>query len=425
MPFMKLDQNLQKAINALGYTTPTPIQLQAIPVALEGHDILASAQTGTGKTAAFVLPILQHLLTAPAVKGHGPRTLILTPTRELAMQVSEVVKGLSRFTSLKSGAIVGGVPYPQQERLLRQPLDVLVATPGRFMDHVRRRLVDFSRIEKLVLDEADRMLDMGFVDEVETIVKMLPKEHQTLFFSATFNKSVNHIVAKILKDPVRIEIAPMKDANKKIKQQVYKADNLDHKQALLSELLQNDELSKVIIFVSTKRSTETLAKFLVYKGHSSAALNGDMRQSARSRIVKDLHESKLKVLVATNVAARGLDVKGVTHVINFDLPADVEEYIHRIGRTGRHDAEGIAISFVDNKDHSKLVKIEQFLGQTIEKLVIKNLEPSSKPAASSKAPGRSMPPRREKSKGYGNRSPSSSASFHKKPKQKERPRASY
>lgn len=425
MPFSKLDQNIQKAIKALGYISPTPIQLKAIPAALEGHDILASAQTGTGKTAAFVLPILQHLLTAPTVKGHGPRTLILTPTRELAMQVSEVIKGLSRFTSLKSGAIVGGVPYPQQERLLRQPLDILVATPGRFMDHVRRRLVDFSRIEKLVLDEADRMLDMGFVDEVESIVKLLPKEHQTLFFSATFNKGIERIVAKILRDPVRIEIAPMKDGNKRIKQQVYKADNLDHKQALLSELLQSDELSKVIVFVSTKRSTETLAKFLVYKGHSSAALNGDMRQSARSRIVKELHDSKLKVLVATNVAARGLDVKGVTHVINFDLPADVEEYIHRIGRTGRQEADGIAISFVDNKDHAKLVKIEQFLGRSIEKLVIKNLEPSSKPMASSKAPGRSMPPRREKSKGYGNRSSSSSAPFHKRSKHKERPRASH
>ncbi|MBL0941179.1 MAG: DEAD/DEAH box helicase [Alphaproteobacteria bacterium] len=423
MPFMKLDQNIQKAIQALGYTSPTPIQLKAIPPALEGHDILASAQTGTGKTAAFVLPILQHLLTAPTVKGHGPRTLILTPTRELAMQVSEVIKGLSRFTSLKSGAIVGGVPYPQQERLLRQPLDILVATPGRFMDHVRRCLVDFSRIEKLVLDEADRMLDMGFVDEVESIVKMLPKKHQTLFFSATFNKGIDRIVAKILKNPVRIEIAPMKDGNKRIKQQVYKADNLDHKQALLSELLKSDELSKVIVFVSTKRSTETLAKFLIYKGHSSAALNGDMRQSARSRIVKELHDSKLKVLVATNVAARGLDVKGVTHVINFDLPADVEEYIHRIGRTGRQDADGIAISFVDNKDRSKLVKIEQFLGKSIEKLIIKNLEPSSKPQAFIKAPGRSMPPRREKSKGYGNRS--SSVPFHKRPKQKERPRASY
>lgn len=421
MPFTRLDQNIQKAIQASGYTMPTPIQSQAIPAALEGHDIMASAQTGTGKTAAFVLPTLQRLLTAPGIKGHGPRTLILTPTRELAMQVTDVIKGLSRFTSLKSGVIVGGVPYPPQERLLRQPLDILVATPGRFMDHVRRRLVEFSRIEMLVLDEADRMLDMGFVDEVESIVKMLPKEHQTLLFSATLNKSVNHIVAKILKDPVRIEIAPMRDGNKQIKQQVYKADNLDHKQALLSELLQSQELSKVIVFVSTKRSTESLAKFLVYKGHSSAALNGDMRQSARSRVVKELHDSRLKVVVATNVAARGLDVKGVTHVINFDLPADVEEYIHRIGRTGRQDAEGIAISFVDSKDHSKLVKIEQFLGKTIEKLIIKNLEPSSRPTTTGKAPGRSMPPRQEKSRGYGNKPPSS-APFHKKPKRKERPR---
>ncbi len=365
-----------RAIEASGFTQPTDIQAQAIPVALEGKDLMASAQTGTGKTAAFVLPALQRLLTPATGGGRGPRVLVLTPTRELATQVTDAIQQFGRFTRLRSGTIVGGVPYPPQQRLLSTPLDLLVATPGRLIDHMSRGRVDFSRLELLILDEADRMLDMGFVDDVERIAAQTPESRQTLLFSATLEGRVLGIARQLLKDPARIQIAGVKDRHASIAQRMHQADDFKHKKALLSRLLEDPELSQAVIFTATKRGADELATTLTGQGHACAALHGDMNQGARRRTVEHLRRRKLKVLVATDVAARGLDIKGISHVVNFDLPTAAEDYIHRIGRTGRGGASGIAVSLVGPDDWPKLARIERLTGQQVERQVIEGLEPT-------------------------------------------------
>ena len=293
-----------------------------------------------------MLPALQKLLTPSTVKGRGPRVLVLTPTRELAMQVSDNIKQFGSHCKVTSGSIVGGMSYGPQLNLLGRPLDLLVATPGRLMDHMERGRVDFSRLEILILDEADRMLDMGFVDAVRDIAKATPANRQTLLFSATLEGKVLEIARQMLKNPARIQLADNKEQHASITQQVHQADDHAHKHAMLSHLLKNDALYQAVIFTATKRGADKLAETLTAKGHSSAALHGDMNQSQRKRTLRPPAQRRGRVLVATDVAARGIDVAGITHVINFDLPKVPEDYIHRIGRTGRAGATGMAISFV-------------------------------------------------------------------------------
>ncbi|MEW6611612.1 MAG: DEAD/DEAH box helicase [Pseudomonadota bacterium] len=372
---LQLAEPLLRAIEASGYTNPTEIQRQAIPVALEGRDLMASAQTGTGKTAAFVLPALQRLQSPAPVKGRGPRVLVLTPTRELATQVQDAIKRYARFTKLRVGAIVGGVPYPAQERLLAQPLDLLVATPGRLIDHMQRKRVDFSRLELLVLDEADRMLDMGFIEPVEQIAAATPANRQTLLFSATLEGSIARLAARMLRDPVRIQVAGVQEKHDNIEQRVHIADNVEHKRRLLEHLLDQADVTQAIIFTATKAAADNLAMDLADQGHATAALHGDMRQSARNRTVQRMRRGDVRVLVATDVAARGLDIQGISHVINFDLPMVAEDYVHRIGRTGRGGAFGVAVSLTGPQDWHHLTRIERFTGQKLARAVIPGLEP--------------------------------------------------
>ena len=363
----RLAAPLLRALEASGFSQPTEIQSRAIPVAMEGRDLLASAQTGTGKTAAFVLPALQRLLTRPPKAGRGPRVLVLTPTRELAGQVEQVIRQFGRFTRLRSGLIVGGVSYGPQERLLRNGLDLLVATPGRLIDHMAQGLADFSRLELLVLDEADRMLDMGFVKPVTRIAEKLPTDRQTLLFSATLEGDVQRIAGRLLTNPARISLATAKLRHEAITQRLHFTESPEHKHALLRELLDDPTLTQAIVFTATKRGADRLAKRLTGHGHSCAPLHGNMRQGARQRTVESLRSGKVRILVATDVAARGIDLLGVSHVINFDLPMVAEDYIHRIGRTGRNGATGTAISLVGPQDRVKLGNIERLTGHRLER----------------------------------------------------------
>ncbi len=374
---LALHPSILKAVIDSGYTTPTPIQAQAIPEALAGHDLMASAQTGTGKTAAFVLPAL-HRLTTPSTKNsRGPRVLVLTPTRELANQVMEAATNYGKHLRFRIGSIVGGMPYPPQMRLLSQPLDILVATPGRLLDHMERGRIDYSRLEILVLDEADRMLDMGFIHAVEEIAAATPATRQTLLFSATLEGNVGKIANRVLKHPKRIQMATVQERHENIEQRLHHADDGGHKQRLLAHLLV--DVDKAIVFTATKRGADRLAKTLHGQGHAAAALHGDMNQSQRNRAIKSLRAGQVSLLVATDVAARGLDVNGITHVFNFDLPKSPEDYVHRIGRTGRAGAKGIAISFASPEEFGQLRDIERYTSQRLQAQVIAGLEPKIKP----------------------------------------------
>lgn len=389
---LKLDSRLLQAIDASGFKSPTDIQREAIPIVLSGIDLMASAQTGTGKTAAFVLPVLQSLITTPAGRGKGPRVLVLTPTRELAMQVNENIRQFSRFCRVTTGNVVGGMGYPPQIQLLKRPLDILVATPGRLMDHMEQGRVDFSRLETLVLDEADRMLDMGFIDAVNTIARAIPEKRQTLLFSATLEGRVLSVARALLKNPVRIQLATNSERHASINQHIYQADDAAHKHRLLSHHLSCNSLSQAIIFTATKRGADKLAKLLSKQGHASAVLHGDMGQGARKRTVEHMRHGKFRTLVATDVASRGLDIKGVSHVINFDLPMVAEDYIHRIGRTGRAGSTGTAISLVGPEDWSKLFGIERLTGRQLERSIIAGLEPVSPEPRRGKGKGRNAGP---------------------------------
>ncbi|NOX76827.1 MAG: DEAD/DEAH box helicase [Gammaproteobacteria bacterium] len=375
---LNLEEPLLKALDQAGFSGATDIQSEAIPVILAGRDLMASAQTGTGKTAAFVLPSLQRLITTEPAPGVGPRMLVLAPTRELAMQVSDNVRQLSGFCRITSGNVVGGMPYPPQMKMLRRSLDILVATPGRLMDHMEAGRVDFSRLEVLVLDEADRMLDMGFVDAVKKIAAATPKNRQTLLFSATLEGRVLTIAKQLLNDPARIQLAANHDQHASISQHIHQADNFAHKNRLLSHYLGCETLSQAVIFTSTKRGADKLAKQLKEQGHTSAALHGDMGQGARKRTVEQMRRGKYRLLVATDVAARGLDIKGISHVFNFDLPMVAEDYVHRIGRTGRGGATGTAISLVGPDDWGKLVSIERLTGTKLQREIVVGLEPNAR-----------------------------------------------
>lgn len=372
---LNLHPAILRAIEETGYTTPTPIQAQAIPVVMEGHDLMASAQTGTGKTAGFMLPALNLLATPHESRSRGPRILVLTPTRELAAQVNEAARKYGKFLRARTVSIVGGMPYPLQNKLLSQPLDILVATPGRLLDHMERGRIDLSRLQMLILDEADRMLDMGFLPDVERICEQLSAERQTLLFSATLDGDIARIAKQILKNPKTVQVAAQKEKHANIEQRLHFVDDMTHKNKLLEHLLIAPEVNQTIIFTSTKRHADVLAEDLYAAGHKTAALHGDMTQGARNRTLTKLRHGDVKVLVATDVAARGIDVHGITHVINYDLPKFAEDYVHRIGRTGRANNSGIAISFASNMDRHLLRKIEQYTGNRLEASVIEGFEP--------------------------------------------------
>lgn len=375
------DSKIIKAIDELGYVNPTPIQEKAIPKILEGQDILASADTGTGKTGAFLLPALCRLATPSNRPPKGPRILILVPTRELAMQVAaESIKYSKYLAKTKTVCIYGGAPYPPQNRDLAKPYEILVATPGRLIDHMEQRRVDFSRLELLVLDEADRMLDMGFIQPVEQIVAKTPKNRQTLLFSATLKGNVMTLSKRLLTNPVEISVARETPKHENIEERLYHVDNIDHKNRLLDHFLAEPSFKQTIIFTATKRQAEHLANLLHEKGHAAASLHGDMNQRQRTKTMTRLRQGSVTVLVATDVAARGIDVQNITHVINFDLPTNVEDYVHRIGRTGRAGASGMALSFAARKDFGFVKEIEKFTVNKMTVHTVEGLEPSAKPS---------------------------------------------
>lgn len=378
MSFNQLHQKIQQAVADLGHTTPTAIQEQAIPKVLEGCDLQASAQTGTGKTAAFILPALHRL--AEPVPGKGPRILILVPTRELAMQVAtEAAKYSKHLPHVKTVCIYGGMPYPIQNKQLAKPYDILVATPGRLIDHLERGRIQLSRIQMLILDEADRMLDMGFVEPVEYIASLTPKTRQTLLFSATLKGNVLKLSQRLLKDPIEVRIEPTYDAQENIEQQLHTVDNIDHKYRILNHVLADEAMRQVIIFTATKHQADQLADKLAMEGHPAGALHGDMNQRQRTRTIASLRKGAIRILVATDVAARGIDIPTISHVINFDLPMSAEDYVHRIGRTGRAGATGTALSFAAHRDKRLVAEIEKFTGKRMKATVIPGMEPKFKP----------------------------------------------
>lgn len=360
---LQLDERILSAIEKCGYTTPTPIQGQAIPAILKGSDVVGAAQTGTGKTAAFVLPALQHLTKQTPDKT--TRVLILTPTRELAAQITKAADLYGKLLRFNIVSLVGGMPYHHQIRDLQRGADIIVATPGRLMDHMEAKRVDLSKVDMLILDEADRMLDMGFIDDIEYIVKLTPKKRQTLLFSATFDKQLASIVRNLLNDPVRIDLSTEKLAAPKIKQELYRATSPQHKNRMLKHFLSDENIYKAIIFSATKINADRLAQQLRDDGFPAAALHGDLRQNVRNRTIEELRRGKIQFLVATDVAARGIDISDITHVINYDLPKFSEDYVHRIGRTGRAGKDGTAISFVMPTDTRNVQKIERYIGQRI------------------------------------------------------------
>ena len=354
------NEKILRALTELGFETPTPIQEMAIPEIMKGRDLRASAQTGTGKTAAFLLPALIRLSKSKGQRD--PRVLILVPTRELAMQLATETAKLGRYLGLTTVCLFGGVPYPEQNRKLSRPYDILIATPGRLIDHMERRRVHLNHVEMFILDEADRMLDMGFIEPVEHIASKVSPTRQTLMFSATFNKKIQKLSATLLKDPLEIKSETADQNLDKIEQMLHSTHSLDQKHQLLEQLLSQPGLDQAIVFSATKIQSERISDHLQDKGFKAAALHGDMSQRERTRTIRQLREKQIQILVATDVAARGIDVLTISHVITFDLPHNLEDYIHRIGRTGRAGAKGIAHSFVSRKDQYLRREIERFSG---------------------------------------------------------------
>jgi superfamily II DNA/RNA helicase len=375
-----LAPTLLSALQEAGFSTPTSVQAAAIPQALTGHDLMVSSQTGSGKTAAFMLPALHRIAQMPANKGIGVQVLVLTPTRELALQVNDATRQYGKnLTDLRTATVVGGMPYGAQLKALSRRVDVLVATPGRLLDHLQSGRVKLNTVHTLVLDEADRMLDMGFIEDIETIVGRLPTDRQTLLFSATLDGTVAKLAAKMMRDPQRIEIAGQKEKHSNITQSLLYADDAAHKMQLLDHVLRDTKLDQAIVFTATKRGADALADRLADQGFSAAALHGDMNQRQRTRTLGLLQRGQLRVLVATDVAARGIDVQRISHAVNFDLPMQAEDYVHRIGRTGRAGRDGLAFTLATHAERHKVRRIEQFIGQTLTPDVIAGLEPKRAP----------------------------------------------
>lgn len=372
-----LSTDLLRAVADSGYTEATPIQQQAIPAILQGQDVFASAQTGTGKTAGFTLPLLQLLGTNNPNNVHRtPRALILTPTRELAAQVNDSVKTYGKYLSLRSTVVYGGVGMVPQVHMLRRGVDIVVATPGRLLDHVGQKTIDLSQIEILVLDECDRMLDMGFIHDIRKILAKLPESRQTLMFSATFSKPIQQLASTLLKSPTQIEVAARNTAAEQVEQLVYLVDR-DRKRELLSYTIGFHNWQQVLVFTRTKHGANRLAEQLSKDGLKTTAIHGNKSQAARTRALQDFKQGKVRVLVATDVASRGLDIDQLPHVVNFELPDVPEDYVHRIGRTGRAGNEGRAVSLVCGDEYLLLKNIERLLNQTLARNVIPGYEPTS------------------------------------------------
>ena len=380
-----LHEALMKAVAESGYATATEVQAAAIPPAIAGADLMVSARTGSGKTAAFILPALQRILAARGdnkrrEKGviYGPRILVLTPTRELAMQVAKAATMYGRHVQgLRVATVVGGVPYPAQIAALRGPLDILISTPGRLLDHLQTGKCVLENVEVLVLDEADRMLDMGFIDDITTIAEHVPATRQTVMFSATFAGHVGRLAHNLLRDPQRIDVASHTDTHENIEQRLHWADNSNHKNALLDHILTQRDMEQALVFTSTQRDADWLADRLADMGHHVASLHGGHPQGRRNRVLQGLRNKQLKILVATDVAARGIDVPSISHVINYGLPMKAEDYVHRIGRTGRAGRNGLAITLGERMDSGMIRRIQQFTTQNIPVAVIAGLEPKS------------------------------------------------
>ena len=375
-----LSEALLRAISERGYTDPTPIQAQAIPVVLQGRDLMGGAQTGTGKTAGFTLPLLQ-LLNAKPVSGKARiRALVLTPTRELAAQVEESVREYGKYLPLKSMMMFGGVNINPQIERLRGRVDILVATPGRLLDHVQQRTVDLSHVEILVLDEADRMLDMGFIRDIKKILALLPKQRQNLLFSATFSDEIKALAEGLLNNPALVEVARRNAAADTIEQKVYPVDR-EKKRALLVHLIREHNWFQVLVFTRTKHGANRLAEQLEKDGISALAIHGNKSQSARTRALAEFKSGKLQVLVATDIAARGIDISELPHVVNYELPNVPEDYVHRIGRTGRAGSEGEASSLVCVDELKLLRDIERLIKRELPKEIVPGFEvdPSIKP----------------------------------------------
>lgn len=360
---LKLIDPLLKALQKEGYETPTPIQQQAIPVVLSGKDLLGCAQTGTGKSAAFILPILQHLAGRPSAEKHI-RALILTPTRELAIQINESTAAYGRFLPLKHQVVYGGVNINTQISGLRKGADVLVATPGRLLDLVNQRIISLGSITHFVLDEADRMLDMGFIHDIKKVVSLLPQKRQTLFFSATMPPEIAKLANTILRDPVRVEVTPVSSTAEKVTQVVYAVDK-PNKPKLLLHLLNTEVKDHVLVFSRTKYGADKLVRFLARNGITSEAIHGNKSQNARQNALNGFKSGRLRVLIATDIAARGIDVEELKYVINVDLPNEPETYVHRIGRTGRAGGSGKALSFCDLEERPYLQDISNLINQAI------------------------------------------------------------
>ncbi len=370
-----LNEALLKAIKETGYTAPTPIQAQAIPTVIEGKDVLAAAQTGTGKTAGFTLPILQRLSqTQPKMKPKQIRVLVLTPTRELAAQVEESIKTYGKYLPHSSTVIFGGVGINPQLAALRKGVEIVVATPGRLLDIASQKGIDFTALETLVLDEADRMLDMGFIHDIKKLMKMMPKQKQTLLFSATFSKEIKQLASGLLHAPVLIEVARENTTASQISQVVHPVDKA-RKRALLTQLIKEKKWSQVLVFTRTKHGANRLTKQLNEAGIGAAAIHGDKSQGARTKALAGFKSNAIEVLVATDIAARGIDIDQLPHVVNYELPNVPEDYVHRIGRTGRAGQSGEAVSLVCIDEHKLLADIERFTKSKIEKVQIEGYRP--------------------------------------------------
>ncbi len=371
-----LSEPLVRAVNELGYTTPTPIQLQAIPAVLNGGDLLAGAQTGTGKTAGFTLPILQRLSEMPPAAGskRAVRALILTPTRELAAQVEESVRAYGKYLKLRSTVMFGGVGINPQIDALKRGVDIVVATPGRLLDHMQQKTIDLSQLEILVLDEADRMLDMGFIHDIKRVLAKLPPKRQNLLFSATFADEIKALADNLLDSPALIEVARRNTTAETVAQKIYPVDR-DRKRDLLTHLIRQHNWFQVLVFTRTKHGANRLAEQLTKDGITALAIHGNKSQSARTRALSEFKDGTLQVLVATDIAARGIDIDQLPHVVNFDLPNVPEDYVHRIGRTGRAGATGEAVSLVCVDEHQLLKDIEKLIKRAVPQEVIPGFEP--------------------------------------------------
>ncbi|CAM3004419.1 DEAD/DEAH box helicase [Legionella worsleiensis] len=377
MSFSSLDliEPILKAVEESGYTQPSPIQAQAIPAVLRGSDVLASAQTGTGKTASFVLPVLQQLSSKPRAKNNRTRVLIVTPTRELAAQVHESIIQYGKYLNLRSAVVFGGVKINPQMMRLRSGVEILVATPGRLLDLHQQRAIQFDEVDTLILDEADRMLDMGFIHDIKRIIKLLPGKRQNLMFSATFSEEIRTLVKGILNQPVEIDVAPRNTTVVAIKQRIHPVDK-SRKSDLLSHLIHKNKWGQTLVFARTKHGANKLVKQLAENQIYAAAIHGNKSQSQRTKALAEFKSGELHILVATDIAARGIDIDQLPCVVNFDLPQVAEDYVHRIGRTGRAGASGLAVSLVCADEIGQLNAIEKLIKRKLDRIEIDDFEPT-------------------------------------------------